>query len=275
VLAWRQEAVLNLEIFALGTLGVVFIMLATYYAGEYWDFKEDSLSSRNSPSRFSGGSQVLHRGLLQRHVALWASLTSLLLAFAVGFILQLGYQTGAWTIPFGVLGMLGGFFYSAQPVRWVSRGWGEIWIAFCYGWLPVAVGYYLQVGVIVPLIHWMSIPIGFTIFNVILLNEFPDYQADLTAHKTNLAVRIGQGRASILYSIVSFGGWIAMLLSLRQGVPTQTLWFYLPIMTLSVILVILMMRGYWKNRTTLEKLCAANIIVNLGTTAAYIFAFLS
>jgi 1,4-dihydroxy-2-naphthoate octaprenyltransferase len=275
VLAWRLNRIFSWEIFCLGTLGVVLIMLATYYAGEYWDFKEDSLSARYGSGRFSGGSQILQRGLLSRHFAFWASVTSVVLALGVGFILQFGYHTGQWTVLFGVLGILGGFFYSTRPVRWVSRGWGEIWIAFCYGWLPVAVGYYLQTEAIAMMIHWMAIPIGFTIFNVILLNEFPDYEADLAAKKTNLTVRLGVERASLLYSFVNVGGSAAMLFSLSQGVPLQTLWFYLPILVISMILVVLMVRGYWRNRATLTKLCAANLIVNLGTTLAYILAFVS
>ena len=177
---------------------MVLVMLATYYAGEYWDYAEDSLSARLGPSRFAGGSRVLQRGLLPRRAALWASLVSLLLAVGVGLMLQLGYRTGVWTIPFGVLGMLGGFFYSTRPVRWVSRGWGELWIAFCYGWLPVATGYYLQAGGITPLVHWLAAPIGLTIFNVILLNEFPDYPADLVTGKANMVMRLGPERASRL-----------------------------------------------------------------------------
>ncbi|MFH1927971.1 MAG: hypothetical protein ABIK79_07355, partial [Chloroflexota bacterium] len=67
----------------------------------------------------------------------------------------------------------------------------------------------------------------------------------------------------------------AMLLSLSHGVPTRALWFYLPILTLSLILVVLVVRGRWRDSATLEKLCGANLVVNLGTTAAYIFAFVS
>jgi 1,4-dihydroxy-2-naphthoate octaprenyltransferase len=273
ILAWRLEGVFRWDVGAWGTLGVVLVMLATYYSGEYWDYSEDSLSARLGPSRFAGGSQVLQRGLLPRRTALWASLVSLLLAIGVALILQLGCGTGPWTIPFAALGLLGGFFYSARPVRWVSTGLGELWIAFCYGWLPVAVGYYLQAGKIAPLVHWLAVPIGLTIFSAILLNEFPDYPADLATGKTNLVVRLGRERASVLYGLASLGSWVAMLLSLVRGVPAQALWLYLPILALSLILVILVMRGRWQNRATLEVLCGANLVVNLGTTAAYVLAF--
>ena len=273
VLAWRLGGAFRWDVFAWGTLGVVLVMLATYYANEYWDIVEDALSARLGPSRFAGGSQVLPRGLLPRHAALWASLVSLLLAIGAALILQLGYGTGPWTIPFAILGLLGGFFYSARPLRWVSRGWGELWIAFCYGWLPVAVGYYLQVGKIAPLVHWLSIPIGLTIFNVILLNEFPDYPADSRAGKANLTVRLGRERASLLYGLISLGSWVAMLLSLGHGVPNRALWLYLPILALSLILVALVLGKRWQERAILERLCAANLVVNLGTTAAYVLAF--
>ena len=217
----------------------------------------------------------MQRGLLPRRAALWASLVCLLLAGGAGLVLQLGYQTGRWTIGFGALGMLGGFFYSTRPLRWVTRGWGELWIAFCYGWLPVAVGHYLQTGKITPLVHWLAAPIGLTIFNVILLNEFPDYAADLRTGKTNLVVRLGRERAACLYGLTNVGSWIAMLLSLGHGVPTRAVWFYAPILVLSLVLAVLVVRGRWRNPTILERLCAANLVVNLGTTMSYILALAS
>jgi len=275
VMAWQQEGSFRWDVFAWGIFGVVLVMLATYYAGEYWDYAEDELAAELGGSRFAGGSQVLQRGALPRRAPLWGSVLSVLAALVVALILQLGYGTGTWTVPFALLGLLGGFFYSTRPVRWVSTGVGELWIAFCYGWLPVAVGYYLQAAEIASLVHWLSVPIGLTIFNVILLNEFPDYPADAGAGKRNLVVRLGQERGAVLYAVVAFGSWIGMGLSLRAGVPLRTLWFYLPILALSAALVVLVLRGRWRQRATLEILCGLNLAVNLGTTAAYILAFLT
>jgi 1,4-dihydroxy-2-naphthoate octaprenyltransferase len=272
VLAWRSTDVFHWAIGVWGILGVVLVMLATYLAGEYWDYREDVLSAQLGASRFSGGSQVVQRGLLPRRAPLLGSVVSVILAVGVALVLQVGYQTGPWTLPFATLGLLGGFFYSARPVRWVSTGVGELWIAFCYGWLPVAVGYYLQVGTLAPLVHWLSVPIGLTIFNVILLNEFPDYPADLAAGKRNLAVRIGRERSAIVYGLVNVASWCVVLLSLGQGVPRQAAWFYLPVFLLSAVLVVLVVGGRWRRRSALERLCGANLLVNLGTTAAYILA---
>lgn len=272
VLAWRRGA-FGWDVCGWGTLGVVLIMLATYYAGEYWDYREDTISSAR-PSRFAGGSRVVQRGLLPRRAALWASWACAILALGVGLVLWIGYRTGPWTLPMGLLGLLGGFFYSTRPLRWVRTGVGELWIAFCYGWLPVAVGCYLQTQSIDPLAHWMSVPIGLTILNVILLNEFPDYKADVETGKSNIIARIGRERGAWLYGLISLGSWIGMGLSLLNGVPARALWVYLPVLAVSIALVVLVARGRWRDRGTLERLCGANIVVNLGTTASYLFALL-
>jgi 1,4-dihydroxy-2-naphthoate octaprenyltransferase len=274
VLAWRLAGAFRWPTALWGTLGVVLVMLATYLAGEHWDYQEDTLSGKLGRSRFAGGSGVLQAGELPRHAALWGSLASVLLALGVAAVLRFGYRTGPWTLALAAVGLLGGFFYSARPVRWVSTGLGELWILFNYGWLPVAVAYYLQVGTVAPVIHWLAVPIGLTIFNVILLNEFPDYPADRAAGKANLVVRLGPARAAVLYAVAAGGSWVAALLSLEHGVPSRLVPFYVPVLALSMVIVALALAGNWRNRATLEKLCGANLVVNLATTLAYLLAFL-
>jgi 1,4-dihydroxy-2-naphthoate octaprenyltransferase len=273
VLAYKTQGIFNVQILVLGTIGVILIMLSTYYGGEYWDFVEDTLVAKGKKSKFAGGSGVLQRGILPRQVALTASIASLSLALVVGIVLQFVYKTGPLTLLFGVVGMVAGFFYSTRPIRWVRTGLGELLIALCYGWLPVAVGYYLQIGGIFSLIHWMAIPIGLTIFNVILLNEYPDYAADLAAGKTNLLVRLGKNRGAYIYGIAGIGSVLFFVISLIRGVPVKALWFYLPVGVVAIVLVVLVMKGRWNDRNMLEKICGLNILVNLLTTASYIFAF--
>ena len=269
VLARHLHGIFRPVISAGGIGGVVLVMLAAYYGGEYWDWEEDSISE---PSPFAGGSKVLQSGRLKRRTALAASIVSAVLALAVGAILQFIYGTGPWTIPFGLIGLLGGFFYSAKPIRWVSRGVGELWIAFCYGWLPVAASFYLQTGRLVSIVHWMAVPIGLSIFNVILLNEFLDYAADRKTAKANLVVRLGLPGAAILYGMVSASGWAGMALSVWQGVSGMTLLYYIPVFLLSVVLVFSVLRGCWEKRQTLERLCGFNMAVNIGTTGVFIIA---
>ncbi len=275
LLAWKLAGQLRLGVLLLGAVGVTLIMLATYLSGEYWDQVEDAISHSRGAGPFAGGSGTIFKGDVEGTQVFAASIACVVAAILVGLALWLWLGTGILTMPFGIMGIIGGFFYSSRPVRWVTRGWGEIWIAFCYGWLPVITGYYLQTGLIPPILHWISLPVALTIFNVILLNEFPDYPADVSSGKRNIAARIGRERAAQLYGAVGIGAWILFLASVIKGVPEESLVAYFPFAGLSAYLVAAVNLGRWRERTKLQVLCGLNIAVNLGTTGAYIVGYLA
>ena len=273
-LAWRLDHVFSIPVFTLGLSGVLLVMLSTYHAGEYFDHEEDGLSKRLFHSRFSGGSGVIPEGALPRSVPLWTSLIAIALAGVIGLILQFALKTGPMTLLLGCIGALPGFFYSARPIRLVEKGYGEFFIGFCYGWLPVASAFYIQSGHITPAVHWIALPIGLSIFNVILINEFHDHPADLAVGKANLVVRLGKKKGMILYIAVAILSWFSMHASLGAGIPRKALYLYLPVMFLSAGISLMMARGKYENPFVLEILCGLTIAVNLATTAAYILAFL-
>ncbi|MCX7856120.1 MAG: prenyltransferase [Anaerolineae bacterium] len=274
VMAYRETGVFHWALWGWGTLAVVLIMLSTYLAGEYFDYEGDRISRQVNPNRFAGGSGVLPTGAIDRRVPLIGSIIALALAGVVGLVIWLGYGTGPWTIPLGIIGMIAGFFYSVPPIRWAATGIGELWIAFCYGWLPVAVAYYLPVGRFDPLVHWVSIPIAATIFNVILLNEYPDYEADLATRKRNILARLGPEKGARIFAAAHILGWLGMIGSIAAGIPVRTLLFYAPIFLISAGLVVAVLRGVYRHPRRLEAACGLNIAVNLGTTLAYILGFL-
>ncbi|MHB8109640.1 MAG: prenyltransferase [Syntrophorhabdaceae bacterium] len=270
ILAWRLDHVFNLPLFILGTIAVVFIMLCTYYTGEYSDVFEDRLSEVMDRNAFSGGTQAVIHDLIPQHYARVASYIALGLTVVTGLIIQFVYNTGGLTIPLGIVGILSGWLYSKMPIRWVARGVGEILIGLCYGWLPVAVSYYLQTGTINPMIHWMSIPIACTIFNVILINEFPDHPADVIAKKSNLLVRFGKETGVLIYIGVTIIGCAGYLVSVMQGLPKSAYIYYAPTFLICVVLCIMMGAGKYRNKKLLETMCALTIVTNLGSSLAYI-----
>lgn len=273
-LAWKKEGVFLEAEFFLGVMAVFLILLSTYHAGEYFDYKEDSLSKAKFKSRFSGGSGIIPARTLAHRIPLMTSLSALFLAAALGLVLQFVYRTGPCTLLLGCLGALSGFFYSTKPVRLVERGCGELFIAFCYGWLPVATAFYLQTGYFHPLVHWISLPIALTIFNVILLNEFPDYAADKAVGKRNLLVRMGPEKGIILFAVVTVAAWLTMGMSIYGGIPGKALYVYLPFFCVSLLILFFVFRNWHRTPETLEILCGMNIAVNLGTTCAFIYALI-
>jgi 1,4-dihydroxy-2-naphthoate octaprenyltransferase len=274
LLAYRITASFSPDIFLLGVSGVILIMLSTYQSGEYFDYREDEISKKLYKSKFAGGSGVIPEKLLSRRVALWTSILSLVLAGIIGCVLQFILNTGPYTLILGSIGAFSGFFYSTRPIRLVQRGIGEIFIGFCYGWLPVASAYYIQTGSIHPVIHWMAIPIGLTIFNVIFLNEFHDYEADRATGKKNLLYRLGKTKGKFIYITLSLLASLTVIASPFRGIPFKVVYFYLPVLIISLLIVLMMLGDKHERSDTLEKLCALNIAVNLGTSLAYILAYI-
>jgi 1,4-dihydroxy-2-naphthoate polyprenyltransferase len=273
-LAYKINASLNIEVFLLGSLGVILIMLSTYHAGEYFDYQGDVISRRLHDNKFAGGSRILTDGKISPMVPFWTSIITLFLAGVIGIFLQFYLKTGPYTLVLGCLGAFPGYFYSTEPVRLVKRGVGEIFIGFCYGWLPVASAFYIQTGSIHPIIHWIGIPIGLSIFNVIFLNEFPDYEADVATGKKNLLSRIGKEKGVLLYISFSLLTSFTMILSPFWNIPFQVIYYYLPFLIVSLYIVAMIFRRGTEDKKKLEILCGLNIAVNLGTSLSYILSYI-
>lgn len=274
ILAYKLNSNFRWDVFTLGVIAVILIMLSTYHMGEYFDFDGDIISNKTHKNRFAGGSRVLITKNISKPIPLFTGIISIILAFIIGLIIQFKLKTGPYALIFGIVGGFFGFFYSTKPLRFVEKGIGEILIGFCYGWLPVASAYYIQTGEISKEVHITSIPIALTIFNVILLNEFPDYEADKQISKRNLLQRIGKVNAKWLYIFASIISSIFVFISPYFGIPIKIIYFYIPIFLISTFINIMMFKKKYEDPILLEKLCGLNIFVNLGTTAAYILSYL-
>jgi len=272
-LAYRLEGAFHPEVLALGVSGVMLIMLSAYHSGEYFDQKENAISSRLHSNPFAGGSRMIPEGKIPARVAFWTSMAAILLALFIGIVLQFVCRTGPYTLFLGLLGALPGFFYSTEPVRLVKRGLGEVLIGFCYGWLPVASAYYIQTASIAPVVHWLWLPIGFSIFNVIFLNEFPDYEADAAAGKKNLLVRIGKSKGKVVYILCNLLTCLTMLWLPCFGVPFQVVYFCLPAVAIALLIVVEMLKNRHEDPRCLQILCGLNVAVNIGISLALILAY--
>jgi 1,4-dihydroxy-2-naphthoate octaprenyltransferase len=269
-LSWRLGNSINWLVFLLGLLGLICVLLSTYYAGEAYDTREDTMTWSEGGNPFSGGSGVVVKGRIPPQQVKRASLAAVVSAILLGIFLQFGLKTGPWTLPLGLAGCAAGYYYSTPPLRWVKRGIGELIIGFCFGWLPVATAFYLQAGSLHPLISWLSIPIGCTIFNVILLNEFPDYNGDREAGKKNLVVRLGPGSAARIYGIVTVLAWTFLMVGLFFGVPLCLAILATPLYLMGGKIYCELRRGAYRESPVLKRLCGLNLAINLGTTALMI-----
>jgi len=93
------------------------------------------------------------------------------LAAFIGLIIVL-ITKSLFVLLLGIIGLLGGFFYTAPPVKLGYRTAGEITIGFLFGILPVYGAYYIQTGLIdwIPLLP--SLFVAILVFLIIFANEF-------------------------------------------------------------------------------------------------------
>ena len=274
LLASRFFGIFSWAVFLTGLFGCLLVQLIAHYNGEVYDLAEDRLSVTLEKNFFTGGSGVLVENLIGPKKV--KSLIRLTIALAIisGLILQFYFKTGKWTLLLGISGIICAYFYSKPPWRLVSRGIGEILIAYAFGWLAVNVGFYLQASRFNMLATWVCLPIACSVANIILINEYPDYPADRQVFKQNILVRIGKAKGAVLYTGLVACGVATFSLALAKGLPDQAAVFYFPVLIISLSLAYQMLRGAYDDRQKLKNLCALTILVNLGTSLSCILGLL-
>ena len=197
-LAYLATGRLNLWVLGLGSVVVFMVMGAVNAGNTYYDFETDVQNKEFSV--YSGGIRVLvEKKISQRKRALWFAIGVLVVALPIGLLLPFYFHTGPWTIPLGLFGALAGWFYTGWPLKLVYRGLGELVVAICGGMLTVVAGYYLQAGRFDPVLIPVAGALGFSILNVIFINEFADAPSDARSGKKTFVVRFGQDATARAY----------------------------------------------------------------------------
>jgi 1,4-dihydroxy-2-naphthoate octaprenyltransferase len=187
--AWQQEGIFHLPLFALTLVAVWFFHAGTNLLNDYYDHVSGADDNNPVKTPFSGGTLVIQEGLLPPEQIKIAGRA----AFAVGGLLfiWLSALTG-WPMFFlAVFGFLAGFLYTTKPVWLAYRGWGELMIGLAFGPALVATGAYTQCGRISAEALLIGVLVGLWAAAIITINEIPDYVADRTAGKRTLVVRFG------------------------------------------------------------------------------------
>ena len=169
-------------------------------ANDYFDHLSGNDWANKNVTPFSGGRRFIQEGILSPKATLLASLFCLSVGAALGVVILL-ITRSIFILVIGLIGLLGGFFYTAPPVKLGYRGIGEFVIAFLFGILPVYGSYYLQTGTIDAAPLAAACIMGVLIFLVILANEFPDLAADAAVNKKTLVVRFGVRPCVWIYRI--------------------------------------------------------------------------
>ena len=201
----------------LTVIGGACIHLGLNVANDVFDTTSGADAANVNPTQFSGGSRVVHYGLISLRGITLLSAGFYAVGIAIGLVLC---ATRGWGLLWlGVAGVLLSLFYTAPPLKFVHRGLGEVIVALGFGPIMTLGAYYVQAQ----RYDWepflASLPVGILIALVLYVNEVPDRPADAAAGKRTLPVRLSKETIVNAYAAsvaVAFGmivvfaaaGWI-------------------------------------------------------------------
>lgn len=177
-------------LFILALLAIMALHAGANITNDYFDHTSRNDWLNLNPTPFSGGSRYIQDGIISPRATLLAALVSLTVGSAIGLVIVL-LTKSVFILILGLIGLLGGFFYTASPIRLGYHCIGEFVIMLLFGLLPVYGSYYLQTGTIDTAPILPACLVSMLIFLVILVNEFPDVAADAAVNKKTLVVRFG------------------------------------------------------------------------------------
>jgi 1,4-dihydroxy-2-naphthoate octaprenyltransferase len=230
--------------------GIACVHLGANLANDYFDWKTGCDTQNPEPTPYSGGSRVIQDGLMSSRSILAASVSFFLAGALLGFYLN-SLVPGNAVIIIGVIGIAGGLFYTALPVKLSYRGLGEMAVFFCFGPLLVAGSYLVQAGRLDSYIFAVSVPAGLLVLAILLVNEVLDEDWDRKGGKRTLVVTLGRERGYRLFLVayVTAYVWIGVGIALE---------FYQPVAAVAALPLLLGYRQLVPGRALASRESAIN-----------------
>lgn len=255
-IAW-YDGYFHLGYALLAFIGLLLAHISMDTLNDYFDYRSGiDLEVKRTP--FSGGSGILPAGLLTPRQVLWLGLVSFLLAVPIGiyFVISRGWLL----LPLLLIAAACIFLYTPFILKTKSPEWAA---GLGLGTLPILGTYFIQTGEYTLPALIAAIPSGILVYNLLLLNEFPDVEADQKAGRKTLPITMGKAKAGIVYSVLT----IIVYLWIIGGVVTEQMPVFSLIALLTLPLAIKAIKGALKSQemSRLVPAMANNVLVVLLT----------
>jgi len=177
----------------LATFGLVLTHGSVNALNDYFDYRSGiDLNVRRTP--FSGGSGLVPEGKLPLKHALWIGIITSLAALIIGvYFIRV---SGLLLLPLLVIAALCLVLYTPAILK---TPWPEWSPGLGLGILPLLGFYFIQAGEYNWMVLIASIPSGILVHNLLLLNEFPDVEADRKGGRKTTPVLFGMEAAGRLF----------------------------------------------------------------------------
>jgi 1,4-dihydroxy-2-naphthoate octaprenyltransferase len=179
-------------------LAAVSIQAATNLVSEYYDYLKGNITH--------GSTRVIVQGLLSPRQFLMGGL--FLFAFAAAIGLAFVALRGWPILAIGLVGILGGYFYTATPVGYKYFGLGDIFVFILMGPLMVIGSYFVLTGNYTHNTLWISLPIGCLVAAILSGNNLRDLLPDSQAGFATTAGLLGYRWARIEYAALDIFAYL-------------------------------------------------------------------
>ena len=230
-IAWYDGDV-NIWYAVLAGIGLVLTHAAVNIFNDYFDYRSGiDLAVKRTP--FSGGSGLLPANKLTSAQALWLGIGCLVLATPIGifFIVSMGWEL----LPLLVFAALLIILYSPLILK---HPWPEWAAGVGLGALPILGMYFAQTGAYTYHVWVGCVPSALLVHNLLLLNEFPDVEADKIGNRKTMPITIGRKNAAIIYSVAGIGSYVWILAWVAAGLFNWTDTWVMPPWTLLAFLTL-------------------------------------
>ncbi|MFQ6121692.1 MAG: prenyltransferase [Dehalococcoidales bacterium] len=241
----------------LAFIGLLLAHISVNTLNDYFDYRSGvDLATRRTP--FSGGSGILPAGLLKPKQVFWLGMTSFLLTIPIGIYFII--VTGWLLLPLLLIAAICILLYSPFILK---LPWPEWSPGVGLGVLPVLGAYFVQTAAYTSPAIVAAIPSGILVHNLLLLNEFPDTEADSKINRKTLPITLGKAKASLVYSVLT----VLVYLWVIGGVVVGLMPVFSLIALLTLPLAIKAIQGALKHEemTRLIPAMANNVLVVLLT----------
>jgi len=197
-IAWYDGA-FHLGYALLAFVGLLMTHISVNVLNDYFDYRS-GIDQETKRTPFSGGSGILPATLLTPRQVFWFGLTSFLLALVIGVYFVMTLDSGWRLLPLLLVGAACILLYTPLLTR---LGWPEWAPGVGLGFLPILGAYFVQTTAYTLPAVIAAIPSGILVHNLLLLNEFPDTEADRKAGRKTLPITMGKDKASLVYSALT------------------------------------------------------------------------
>lgn len=208
-LAWRDGAFDLLPALA-ALLVAVLLQIGSNLANDVYDYERGADAKRQH-----GPLRVTQSGLLSPRQVKAGMGMVFGLAALLG--LYLAFKAGWVVILIGLAAIISAVAYTGGPFPLGYYGLGDLFVFIFFGLAAVAGTYFVQVETVTPLAWWMSVPIGFLVTNILVVNNLRDISTDREAGKRTLAVRLGERGTRIQYVVLMAASYGVLLILVFGG----------------------------------------------------------